>query len=228
MSGKREPRRGESPESDEVFQRKVIEYRLQQRVTDLLQEKLYEEIQLNKRAERFVIVATGEVTIRNFELCTICARDLAPSESLWTYRACLNCMTFDAVLGEEFEGGMFLPLGRHTAMNGASVTDDTDVTMQQAQQEAIEVVLAQWESLLNWRSSEVRSLASQAGFKNGDTVTLAQWQFANPPSRKASLDAYLRLLETSHAWVFGLLEKARDRHWFQFEAEQKFKDQDVA
>ena len=218
----------QNPEHDAVFQRKVLEYRLRERVTDLLQERLFEEIELNKRAERYVIVATGEVTLKNFELCTICARDLAPSESLWTYRACLNCMTFDAVLGEEFEGEMFLPLGRHTAMNGAAVEDGTDDVAQLAASEAIEAVLAQWESLLSWKSSEVRLLARQAGFKNGDSVTLAQWQFANPPSRQASLDAYLRLIETSHAWVFGLTDNARNRDWFAIEAERKFQERDVA
>jgi len=218
----------ENPECDEVFQRKVIEHRLRERVTDLLQERLYEKIQQSKRAEQYVIVATGEVTLNNFELCTICARELAPSETLWTYRACLNCMTFDSVLGAEFEGEMFLPLGRHAALNGAIVEDNVDGVVQRAQTEAIEVVLAQWESLLNWRSSEVRVLASRAGLRNGDVVTLAEWQFANPPSRQASLDAYLRLLETSHAWVFGLSENARNRNWFVRGAEEKLRDQDIA
>ena len=217
-----------SPESDEVFARKVVEYRLREQVTDLLQERLFDEIQHNKKAEKFVIVSTGEVTITDFELCTICARELAPSESLWTYRACLNCMTFDAVLGEEFEGDMFLPLGRHTVMNGAIIEHDAIDIVQQAQSEGVDVVLAQWESLLNWRSSEVRHLATQAGFKNGDTVTLVQWQYANPPSRQASFDAYLRLLETSHAWVFGLVENARNRDWFTRCAERKFKKNDAA
>ena len=214
---------GSNPELDQNFQRKVVEYRLRERVADLLQERLYEEIEQHKRAEKFVIVATGEITIDHFELCTICARELASCESLWTYRACENCLTFDAVLGEAFEGTMFLALGRHTAMNGANAEAADDEVLRIAQQEAIEAVTAQWEALLDWKSSEVRNLARKAGYKNGDTITLVQWQYANPPSRQASLDAYLRLIETSHAWVFGLAKQAKDRDWFAQSAELKFK-----
>lgn len=218
----------QNPENDETFQRKVVEYRLRERVTDLLQERLYEEIQLNKRAEKYVVVATGEITVRNFELCTICAREITPSGNSFTFRACLNCRTFDSVLGSEFEGEMFLPLGRDVAMHSPSDTDEPYAVAQQAHIDAVDAIVAQWKSLVDWRASEVRKLAGESGLKIGETVTLAEWQFANPPSREASLDAYLRLIETSHAWVFGLSENSRSREWFTQNADEIFRNHDVA
>ncbi|MBU6347598.1 MAG: hypothetical protein KGQ38_03180 [Actinomycetales bacterium] len=211
---KSDPWSGHNPESDEVFQRKVIAYRLHERMQDLLQERLFEEIKKHQVSETYVTISTGDLSDSTIELCHICARGLAQTNTDAGYRACRNCLTFDAVLGAEFDGRMFLPLGRHLADNGAILDFDAQEIAQQAQSDAVAAIVAAWEALTAWRSAQVRELARNAGWQVGDSITLTQWQDTFPPSTEASLDAYLKLIETSHSWVFGLASHTRSRQWF--------------
>lgn len=130
---------------------------------------------------------------RERDLCIVCFRATAGGTSRWAWLACDNCRAVNATLSSRFEIPS-LALGRHSLMNGIGVAGGS--TAEVKKQETRLAGFATRRYLLRgWRSREYARLASV--FDPLADVPLCVWQSEWPPDRKASEDAFDRLLGES-------------------------------
>jgi hypothetical protein len=89
-----------------------------------------------------------------------------------------------------------LPLGRHSIMNGIALgvaeAAPHDVEAFGVRFEGLSLG---WDRLFEWGDEEARRLAAEV-IDLGPDVPLDVWQRRFPPSLRASVDAYERILDT--------------------------------
>lgn len=125
------------------------------------------------------------------DLCMICFRGTAGGPSRWAWLACEDCRAVNAAI-ESAWGVRPFRLGRHSIMNGVGVRAGSPPHVR-SEEIARLVEFARGDGRLRgWRTTEYRRLAGT--FDPLADVSLREWQQDWPPSRKASADAFSRLL----------------------------------
>lgn len=131
------------------------------------------------------------------DLCNLCARGTMKSGSRYTWLVCDECRSVNAQIGSVFgaRGVGALPVGRHSLMNrialgGTEITDERIAGFSAWLLGLTKI----WIRLLDWRTTEARSLADGAGQK-GESVPLKAWLQRFPSSTGASVDAFCRFVE---------------------------------
>ena len=72
-------------------------------------------------AESHVRLPSLEIVGYRSWLCEVCARELCKDAERWSWLACGRCRAVDAGVAHRLGGRRFLPLGRHSIMNGAGI-----------------------------------------------------------------------------------------------------------
>jgi len=203
---KNDPWNGKNPEDDPIFQSKIQAYRTEQA---LERELAHEEItqRFNDWASQPRIDLTHGLSVL---LCAICARSL-PSRKA-NVLVCTYCQTWDVLLGNLFEAEGFLGLDGQTFLR---ITQKSlPEKMREAAIEGVFATINNWLSLYDWQHAEVWNLAQDAGWEHQLFVTLSDWQTKFPGTPIASLNAYIRLLETRHAWITEVAPEALRATWY--------------
>lgn len=129
---------------------------------------------------------------REYDLCIICCRATAGGTSRWAWLACEDCRAINAAL-ERTWGVRPLALGRHSLMNGIGIRGGASPEVV-TQQTARLVEFARGVGRLrDWQRQEYRRLAVE--FDPLADIPLRIWQQKRPPGRRASADAFSRLLD---------------------------------
>ena len=127
------------------------------------------------------------------QLCVVCVRGAAGGPLRWSWLACSYCRTLNETLGSRNSRSGFLPLGRHSIMNGVAhrVAGATPASTQLFT-DAIMRLAVTWDQLDDWQVREVHQLATAEELP--DEVLLDDWTRMFPPGWRASRDAFARLL----------------------------------
>jgi hypothetical protein len=133
----------------------------------------------------------GHDVSRARDLCIICFRGTAGGTSRWAWLACDDCRAINAAL-ESVWGFRPLALGRHSLMNGIGVRGDASPEVAKQQAARLAAFAKGDGRLREWRRQEYRRLAAK--FDPLADIPLRLWQQEWPPSRRASVDAFSRLL----------------------------------
>lgn len=128
---------------------------------------------------------------REHDLCIICLRATAGGRSRWSWLACGNCRAVNSAV-ESAWGFRPFALGRHSLMNGIGVKGGALPEAQRRQISQLAEFGSGHNRLRDWREDEYRRLASR--FDPQADVPLHEWQQEWPPSRRASQDAFARLI----------------------------------
>ncbi|MBB2989664.1 hypothetical protein FHR72_001127 [Mycolicibacterium iranicum] len=128
---------------------------------------------------------------REHDLCIICLRATAGGRSRWSWLACENCRAVNSAV-ETAWGFRPFALGRHSVMNGIGVQGRALPEVQRQQIERLAEFANGHRRLWGWRNQEYRRLASR--FDPQADVPLRVWQQGWPPTRRASQDAFARLI----------------------------------
>lgn len=128
------------------------------------------------------------------DLCIICFRATAGGRSRWSWLACQNCLRVNETLArlESEYGDRPFALGRHSLMNRIGVRGLAPPEVQEEQIARLLAFLKGDDRLREWRRREYPRLASR--FDPVADVPLRIWQAEWPPSIKASVNAFERLL----------------------------------
>jgi hypothetical protein len=127
---------------------------------------------------------------RATDLCIVCARGTAGGVSRWSWLGCEDCRAINDALARQW-GSRPLALGRHSLMNGIGVRGGASPEERRAQIRRL-TKFANDRALWDWGQREFRRLA--VDFDPLADITLAAWQQQWPPGRRASADAFSRLL----------------------------------
>lgn len=138
------------------------------------------------------------------DVCHVCLRGVLDASHKWTWLACEPCRRIDEQIAALLGGRQFLPLGRHSIMNGASVAIDAAPVARDAQTQGLVVAVASWKSLGDWASQEAQRLARAGNFPEAGSIRWSEWSTSHPASGSASRDSYRRLIETHYAWLLQL------------------------
>ena len=203
---KNDPWNGLNPEDDLVFQTKIQTYRTEQAIE---RELAHEEISLRFAkwaAQPRVDLKLGCSTL----LCAVCVR--VPLHTSATSLACTNCQAWDALLGNHFGSTGFLGLDVQTSslLPGKSAPE----TVKNAAIEGLFTSLNLWLGLYDWQHTELSTLAQDAGWEHQTFVPLTDWESEYRGTPGASLDAYLRLLQTRHSWLKEVAPEALRASWY--------------
>jgi hypothetical protein len=128
---------------------------------------------------------------REHDLCIICLRATAGGRSRWSWLACENCRAVNSAVEAAWAFRPFA-LRRHSVMNGIRVQGGAVPEVQRQQIERLAEFANGHGRLRIWRNQEFRRLASR--FDPQTDVPLRVWQQEWPPSRRASRDAFARLI----------------------------------
>ena len=128
---------------------------------------------------------------RERDLCIVCFRGTAGGRSRWAWLGCDNCRAINDALPQAW-GFRPLALGRHSLMNGIGVRGDAPPVVQKRQITQLVAFAGGDERLRDWRRQEYRRLA--AAFDPLADVPLAAWQEQWPSGRRASADAFARIV----------------------------------
>ena len=128
---------------------------------------------------------------RAFDLCIICFRATAGGMSRWAWLACDDCRAVNSTYESRW-GFRPFALGRHSMMNGIGVRGGMPPEVQEAQIARLAAFGRGDDRLREWHRLEYRRLASK--FDPLADIPLSVWQQEWAPSRKASSDAFARLL----------------------------------
>jgi len=126
-----------------------------------------------------------------YDLCIICFRATAGGVSRWSWLACEDCRAVNSSLILP-PGVRSFALGRHSLMNGIGVRGGAPPEVQEEQLARLQAFFRGDDRLRSWRREEYGRLASV--FDPLGDVPLEDWQQQWPPSRRASVDAFRRLL----------------------------------
>jgi hypothetical protein len=126
------------------------------------------------------------------ELCSVCARGTAGGVTRWSWLGCEDCRAINDALARAW-GFRPLALGRHSLMNGIGVRGGASPEQQKEQVQRLADFATNSVRLRDWRQQEFRRLA--ADFDPDADIALPAWQERWPPSRRASADAFARLLD---------------------------------
>jgi hypothetical protein len=137
-------------------------------------------------------VWVGHDVSRAIDLCIVCARGTAGGSSRWSWLGCEDCRGINDALARAW-GVRPLALGRHSLMNGIGVHGGASPEQQKEQAQRLVEFARNSTHLHDWRQGEVRRLA--ADFDPLADIPLRAWQEQWPPSRRASADAFSRLLD---------------------------------
>ena len=168
-------------------------------------------------AESHVRLPSLEIVGYRSWLCEVCARELCKDAERWSWLACGRCRAVDAGVAHRLGGRRFLPLGRHSIMNGAGIplpaSEGPELT---AMFERVVAMSDAWDRLHAWRDSEYARLAAEAiGLfaEPPDSVGLARWQEWFPPGFEGSADAYRRMLTLQDPWLVEADPVLGDPQW---------------
>lgn len=128
---------------------------------------------------------------REKDLCIICFRGTAGGVSRFSFLACKDCLTVNEKLGR-LPGVPNFALGRHSFMNGIMVSYSAPPEVQSRQLARLKAFSGGDDRLRSWKLEEYPRLAG--AFDPLADVPLQEWQEQWPPGRKASADAFSRLL----------------------------------
>jgi hypothetical protein len=128
---------------------------------------------------------------RERDLCIVCWRGTAGGTSRWSWLGCEDCRAVNDALARAW-GFRPLALGRHSLMNGIGVRGDAPPDVQERQLARLAAFVSGDGRLRDWRRQEYGRLA--ADFDPLADIPLRVWQQQWPPSRRASADAFSRLL----------------------------------
>lgn len=149
-------------------------------------------------AESHVRLPSLEIVGYRSWLCEVCARELCKDAERWSWLACGRCRAVDAGVAHRLGGRRFLPLGRHSIMNGAGIPLSTPEGPElTAMFERVVTMSAAWDLLDQWGEAEFARLAADAVGRldePADSVPVPLWREWFPPSREASAAAYGRML----------------------------------
>jgi hypothetical protein len=125
------------------------------------------------------------------DLCIVCFKGTAGGVSRWAWSGCEHCLAINIALEEQW-GVRPLALGRHSLMNGIGVRGGAPPEIQKRQIARLAEFARGDERLRDWRRQEYGRLA--AAFDPLADIPLAAWQEQWPAGRRASADAFSRLL----------------------------------
>jgi hypothetical protein len=125
------------------------------------------------------------------DLCIVCFRGTAGGASRWAWLACDDCSAINATL-ERAWGFRPLALGRHSLMNGIGIRGGASPKVVKQQAARLAEFAKSNGGLREWRHQEYRRVAAK--FDPLADIPLRVWQQEWPPSRRASVDAFSRLL----------------------------------
>ena len=125
------------------------------------------------------------------DLCIVCFRGTAGGTSRWAWLACDDCSAINAAL-ERAWGFRPLALGRHSLMNGIGIRGGASPEVVKQQAARLAEFAKSNGGLREWRHQEYRRVAAK--FDPLADIPLRVWQQEWPPSRRASVDAFSRLL----------------------------------
>jgi hypothetical protein len=125
------------------------------------------------------------------DLCIVCFRGTAGGSSRWAWLGCEDCRAINDALARAW-GFRPLALGRHSLMNGIGVRGDASPEAQKRQIARLAAFAKGDDRLQDWRRQEYRRLAAE--FDPLADIPLQAWQQKWPPGRRASADAFSRLL----------------------------------
>jgi hypothetical protein len=128
---------------------------------------------------------------RALDLCIICCRGTAGGPTRWSWLACADCLAVNKAL-ESAWGFRPFALGRHSLMNGISVRGGTSPEVQEAQIARLLEFNKHVQGLYEWQKQEYSRLASR--FDPLADIPLKVWQQQWVPGRRASWDAFSRLI----------------------------------
>jgi hypothetical protein len=128
---------------------------------------------------------------RERELCIVCSRGTAGGSSRWAWLGCHDCRAINDALTRAW-GFRPLALGRHSLMNGIGVRGGAPPEVQKRQVDQLAAFAGNRQQLRDWGRQEYRRLAAE--FDPLADIPLGDWQEQWPPGRRASADAFSRLL----------------------------------
>jgi hypothetical protein len=134
----------------------------------------------------------GHDVSRTYDLCIICVRATAGGTSRWSWLACEDCRSVNEAL-ESAWGFRLLALGRHSIMNGIGFRGGSSPEVRERQTARLEEFRHHVQRLRDWEKQEYSRLAG--AFDPLADVPLRVWQQAWAPSRRASVDAFSRLID---------------------------------
>lgn len=168
-------------------------------------------------AESRVRLPSLEIVGYRSWLCEVCARELCKDAERWSWLACGRCRAVDAGVAHRLGGKRFLPLGRHSIMNGAGIPLSTPEGPElTAMFERVVAMSDAWDRLHAWRDSEYARLAAEVVVRFDeppDSVGLAQWQEWFPPGFEGSADAYARMIGLQYPWLVEADPVLGDPQW---------------
>lgn len=126
-------------------------------------------------------------------LCELCARSWAPMRSRWSWLACQTCRSVNAAIRDAY--GTFLPLGRHSIMNGGAVDlSEPDPHIRARQQAHLDDVVEGMRGLLAWgqlQAREIHESLMPAEYLTASRIPTDVWQAHAQASWQASGNAWL-------------------------------------
>jgi hypothetical protein len=126
------------------------------------------------------------------DLCVVCVKGTAGGVSRWAWLGCEDCRAINAAL-ERAWGVRPLALGRHSLMNGIGIRGGASPEVVKQQTARLVEFARGVGRLRDWQRQEYRRLAVE--FDPLADIPLRVWQQKWPPGRRASADAFSRLLE---------------------------------
>jgi hypothetical protein len=126
------------------------------------------------------------------DLCIVCFKGTAGGVSRWAWLGCEDCRAINDALARSW-GFRPLALGRHSLMNGIGVRGGAPPELQKGQIARLTEFAKGSERLRDWRRQEYGRLA--AAFDPLADIPLVTWQEQWPAGRRASVDAFSRMLD---------------------------------
>lgn len=126
---------------------------------------------------------------RAFDLCQLCARDLAGGTSRWSWLVCEACRS--VLTGSPDPRLAFAPVGRHSIMNQRYVRLADDEATRRVQTAGLLQSHIGWDELGRWGDREAGALAAEL-FPGQVDVPLERWWERAPAGAGASRSAARR------------------------------------
>lgn len=138
---------------------------------------------------------------RKTDLCIVCARGTAGGTSRWAWLACAFCRKVNTRLRDA--GCGVLAVGRHSLLNGVSITGDLNPKETAAAIGTMMKMSGSWDALFKWFPGEVARLAQSQGWSHSADIPFRTWREQLPPSYEHSVDAVSRLIGADVRPVVG-------------------------
>lgn len=126
-------------------------------------------------------------------LCVLCARTWAPLHSRWSWLACPNCRAVNQAIRQAY--GTFLPLGRHSIVNGAAVDlSEPDPRIRARQRARLEDVVQGMGSWRNWKRQQadrIQATRMPLEYRAAERIPTDVWVAHAQPSWEASCRSWL-------------------------------------